>query len=230
MSIPRTEPALAIWLKNFGQAFAVHGPTLGFTAAEVAAVEADVAMLQYVISDLVPNFKSGLEARYSYKELIKNGPVGAPTSAPPPLPATGAAPATVAPGVMPRLRLIIQHIKSAPAYTTEIGDDLGITGKGEGDEVDTDTAKPKLKATALTGHVVRVEFNKSIFDGVWIESKRKGDADWMPLGIDLHSPYIDTRPPAQAGTPEAREYRARFYDNDMPTGAWSDSVSVTTIP
>lgn len=231
MAIPRSEPEFAIWLKNFTQNFAVHGPALGFTAAEIAAVQADAAMLDYLITDLIPTYKSGLDARYSYKNLIKDGPVGAPGGGPPPTPALGAAPATVAPGVLPRLRQLIQRIRYAPGYTEDIGKDLGIADEKDGGNlVDIDTAKPTAKATALPGHIVRIEFNKQRFDGVWIESRRKGDADWLPLGVDLYSPYMDTRPPVQPGTPEVREYRLRFYDNDAPVGEWSDIISVTTTP
>lgn len=230
MSIPKGEPELSIWLKNFAQGFATHGPALGFTAAEVAAVQADAAMLDYLISDLIPTYKSGLDARYSYKNLIKNGPAGAPGGAPPPAPSTGAAPATVAPGVLPRLRQLVQRIRYAPGYTEDIGKDLGIEDEEGSNAVDTDTAKPTAKATALPNHHVRIEFNKRRFDGVWIESRRKGDADWIPLGVDLYSPYMDTRPPAQAGTPEVREYRLRFYEGDAPIGEWSDIISITTTP
>lgn len=41
---------------------------------------------------------------------------------------------------------------------------------------------------------------------------------------------MDTRPPLQPNTPEVREYRGRFYDNDAPVGEWSDVVSITTKP
>lgn len=230
MAIPRSEPELLIWLKNFAQAFSTHGPALGFTAAEVAAVQADAAMLDYLVADLIPRHKSALDARYSYKNLIKNGPAGSPGGDPPPDPPKGTAPATVAPGVMPRLRQLVQRIRYAPGYTKDIGDELGMTGDDGGNVVDPDTAKPTAKATVLTGSQVRIEFDKRRFDGVWIESRRKGDADWTPLGVDLFSPYMDTRPPAQAGTPEVREYRLRYYDKDAPVGEWSDIISVTTTP
>jgi hypothetical protein len=230
MSIPRTEPELVIWLKNFAQTFATHAPTLGFTAAEVASVQADAAMLDYLVSDSIPTYKANLDARYSYKNLIKNGPMGAPGGNPPPDPPKATAPATVQPGVLPRLRQLINRIKNAPAYTEDIGDDLGITGTDEGNAADPNTAKPTAKVTVLPGSQVRIDFVKSGYDGVWIESRRKNEADWSFLAIDLHSPYLDARPPMQPGTPEQREYRLRFYDNDAPTGQWSDIIVVTTMP
>ena len=33
-----------------------------------------------------------------------------------------------------------------------------------------------------------------------------------------------------AGTPEVREYRFRFVDEDVPNGSYSDVVKTTTVP
>lgn len=230
MPIPKSEPELVIWLKNFAKNFSTHGPTLGFTAAEIAAVQADAEMFEYLVADSLPAYKAHLDARYSYKNTIKNGPIGTPGGAPPPAPTVGAAPATVAPGILPRLRQLVQRIKIAPNYTTDIGDTLGITGKDEGNAPDPNTAKPTAKVTALPLNQVRIDFVKSGFDGVWIESRRQNETDWTFLAIDLYTPYLDTRAPAQGSSPEQREYRLRFYDNDAPTGQWSDTINVTTTP
>jgi hypothetical protein len=230
MSIPKAEADLVIWLNNFSQAFATHGPALGFSDAEVAAVEADAAMLAYLVSDLIPALKSSLDANYSYKNLIKNGPAGAAGGGPPSTHAPGAAPATVAPGILPRIRQLVQRIRNTPGYTEVVGRNLGITGVDAGETPDTTLVKPTARAIALPGSQVRIEFNKRGFDGVYIESRRKGDTAWTPLGIDLYSPFMDTRAPAQADAPEAREYRLRYYDNDAPTGEWSDIITAITTP
>lgn len=230
MSIPRTEPELVIWFKNFSNSFAKHAVALGFTAADAAAVHSDAAMLEYLISDLIPAHKQGLDARYSYKNLIKDGPAGKDGGDPPLAVTVATAPTTVAPGVMPRLRNLVNRIRLAPGYTEDIGKDLGIADEGSPSAPDGSTAKPTVKAIAETGGHVRIAFSKGGFEGVWIEGRRKGETDWAFLGIDLHSPYTDTRPPAQANTPEVREYRLRYYDNDQPTGDWSDIVSVVTTP
>lgn len=34
-------------------------------------------------------------------------------------------------------------------------------------------------------------------------------------------------PPLPAGQPETRRYRARFVDNGVPVGDWSDIITVT---
>jgi hypothetical protein len=230
MSFPNGDAEFVIWYKTFAQGFATHATALGFTAAEVAAVQADAAMLDYLIGEMLPTYQSTLQARTSYKNLIKDGPMGVPGGDPPSAPVLAAAPATVAPGIVPRLRRLIQRIKAAPNYTQAIGQDLDIAGAEKNAPGENETAKPKTKATALSGSQVRVEFNKRNFDGVFVEGRRKGDSDWTPLGQDLYSPFIDTRPPVQAGAPEVREYRLRFCLRDEAVGEWSDIVSATTTP
>lgn len=230
MSFPKADADLSIWIKNFGQAFATHATTLGFSAADVEAVQSDAAMFAYLVSDLLPSYQAAIQARTAYKNLLKNGPIGAPGGDPPPAPASGAAPKTVAPGILPRLRQWIQRIKAAPNYTEAIGQDFDIIGTEKDALDDTATARPTAKASAQPGSQVRIEFNKRGFDGVLIEGRRKGETDWTPLGVDLFSPFIDTRPPVQAGTPEVREYRLRFLLRDEAVGEWSDIISAITTP
>ncbi|HEY0321735.1 MAG TPA: hypothetical protein VGC66_12310 [Pyrinomonadaceae bacterium] len=231
MAFPKADPQLVIWFKNFAQAFATHGPALGFTAAEVTSVENDAQMMDFLISDMLPTYKAGLQSRTAYKTLIKDGPIGATAG---PLP-TASAPVvplvTVAPGILPRLRQLIQRIKVAPGYTESIGEDLGITGEDTGSSIpETDTAKPTFKATPQPGANVRIDFEKRGFDGVLVESRRTGETNWTQLGIDLYSPFVDTRPPAQPNTPEVREYRLRYYDGDEAVGQWSDIITATITP
>lgn len=230
MSFPRTDPELSIWLKNFTQALASHAATLGLTPADVASAQADASMFDYLIGDLLPAFQSAMQARTAYKNLIRNGPVGSPGGDPPSAPANPAPPATVAPGIVPRLRKLIQRIKAAPNYTEAIGQDLDIIGTETNAPDDIANAKPTAKGFPQPGSQVRIEFNKGNFDGVLVEGRRKGDADWTALGQDLYSPFIDTRAPAQPGTPEVREYRLRFILRDEAVGEWSDIIAVVTTP
>lgn len=231
MPIPRTDNELMVWLRNFSASFATHAASLGFTEADVNSVRADAAMLNYLIGDLVPTYKSALQARTAYKSLIMSGPVGSPGGGLPPAPVVEAPPTAVPPGVVPRLRQLVQRIQLAPGYTEAVGLALGIVGpEARGAATLDSAARPTVKAFALSGSQVRIEFNKAGFDGVAIESRRAGEGDWRPLGVDNYSPYLDTRPPVEAGKPEVREYRLRFVSRDEPAGEWSDIVSVSTMP
>jgi hypothetical protein len=227
MAMPRTDNELMIWLKQFAQTFATHAPALGFTAADVTAVQNDAAMLEYLVSDLLPTYKTALQTRTTYKNLVKDGPLGSTGGSVPAVPTQNAPPASVAPGIVPRVRQLIQRIQAAPNYTEAIGRDLDIVG-GNGAETDPTTAKPTAKAVALANSEVRIEFVKGRFDGVVIESRRTGENDWSALGTDNYSPYLDSRPPLDTGKPEVREYRLRYLLRDESVGEWSDVISVST--
>lgn len=46
----------------------------------------------------------------------------------------------------------------------------------------------------------------------------------------VRSPFVDTRPPLEAGKAEVREYRLRYLRRDEPVGEWSDIITATTRP
>jgi hypothetical protein len=230
MPIPRTETELALWLTNFSNAFSEHSFTLGFTEEEVLSLRADIKMANYLLGDLLPGYKAALQARTSYKNLILNGPVGAAGAALPPPPNTQPPPPVVAPGIVPRLRNLVQRIQLAPGCTEAIGDDLGITGTEGGPSAPDSPPKPSLKARSTGPGTVQLDFSKEKYDGVVIESRRAGANGWQSLGVDNYSPFIDDRPPLEAGKPEQREYRARYLLRDQATGEWSDIVTTTFTP
>jgi hypothetical protein len=222
---------LALWLNNFSTSFAAHAASLGFAEADVNVVKADASMLNYLVGELLPTYKSALQSRTSYKNLIMSGPVGSPGGSLPPPPATGPAPTAVPPGIVPRLRNLVQRIQLAPGYNEAVGRDLGLNGQdGRGPAAPDSTAKPALKARSNGPGAVQVDFSKEKFDGVLIESRRAGEADWQSLGTDSYSPYVDDRPPSETGKPEVRQYRARYVLRDQPTGDWSDIVTATFVP
>jgi hypothetical protein len=231
MKLPRTDTELALWLTNFSTSFAAYATALGFTEADVNAVKADAAMLNYLVGDLLPTYKSALQSRTSYKNLVVSGPAGGASVALPLPPATGTAPAVVPPGIVPRLRNLIQRIQLSPGYTGEIGLDLGINEPaGRGPSAPDTPPKPGAKARSTGPGTVQIDFSKEKFDGVVVESLRDGDDGWQSLGLDSYSPYIDDRPPKVAGKPETRQYRVRYMLRDQPTGEWSDIVTTTFVP
>jgi hypothetical protein len=232
MPIPRTDTELLIWLNNFATAFTAHAATLGFDEAEVNRVRADASMINYLIGDLLPAYKAALATRVSYKQHIMNGPeTGGPDGNLPPALTLTAPPAVVAPGILPRLRRLIQRIQVAPGYNPAVGASFGLTGADSGgSNAPAFSAKPRIKAAALTGNCVRVEFNKAGFHGVTVESRRAGETGWQSLGTNNFSPYVDERAPVEAGKPEVREYRLRFVERDEAVGDWSDIISISTTP
>jgi len=74
-----------------------------------------------------------------------------------------------------------------------------------------------------------LRFTKYGYVGIYGESRRNNDP-WEFLTIDTESPYLDERPLLSPGTPEIREYRARFWNKSTPNGEWTDVVKVTSPP
>jgi len=69
---------------------------------------------------------------------------------------------------------------------------------------------------------------KGRHSGVVIQGKRAGETDWVDLGKDNYSPYVDGRSPLAASTSEPRQYRMRYLDKDDEVGEWSDVVFAVT--
>ena len=143
-------------------------------------------------------------------------------------PALPAGVTAVPPGALRRLLDFIAQIKRQPGYTDVIGYQLGIIGE----EITEEHPVPEFALIQERGEgcqCVKIRFYKYGHKGVVVFSRRAGGA-WEMLGIDLASPYMDERPLLQAGTPEVREYRMRFWDKGTPNGDWTDVVKVTVSP
>ena len=221
--VPISETELIPWLTNFGPKLSNYAATLGLLPADVTATQADINYVIYLINVRVPAERQSLAATVEYKNFIKEGDSGAPLPAT--LPGTVAPPAYPAgilPGALVRLRKLVQNIKSRPGYTDTIGMDLGIITSDQG----TAPQVPSLALVSAVAGSVTFNWNKSGWTGVKVQGKTNGDP-WMDLGVDLFSPFVDTRALAAAGVPENREYRAAYLDGDTVLSGFSQVVQVT---
>jgi len=53
------------------------------------------------------------------------------------------------------------------------------------------------------------------------------DPDEIGTAHDSRTSHACHPPPLVPNTPELRQYRARYRDDDLPVGDWSDTVSAT---
>jgi len=221
--IPNSDAALLPWLQNFCLKFPVQGAALGFTAAEIATVTADCNMLTYLMQTYVPAVRNDGNEAVRYKELIKNGPIGTPGGGLPAASVLPAAPPIVTPGALVRLRTVVQILKRKPAYQEAMGTDLGVIVADSEDN----NAPPRVATTAVQAGNVVLAWTKQGWTGVKVQGRAQGATTWTDLGIDMFSPWADTRPLAAPNTPEVREYRMCHLDGETPLMNWSDVVVVT---
>jgi hypothetical protein len=223
--IPVSESELIPWLVNFGPKFANYAVTLGFDVPEVEQTQNEVDYLVYLLNVRVPAERQTLAATIEFKNFMKEGdaaaslPATLPGSVPPP-----AYPAAVPAGILTRLRKLVQNIKSRPGYTETIGQDLGIVSATSYPVEEF----PTLTVQKTTAGQVSLGWNKSGWTGVRFQSRQNGGA-WIDLGIDLFSPFVDTRPLATPGQPETREYRACYLDGEVPL-TYSPAVELAVLP
>jgi hypothetical protein len=224
--IPNKDNLLLPWLANFSSKLPTHAAAIPLDAATVAEALKDCAFLSYCISPFVITRKREHEQAVSYKDLIKNGPAGSPLAGIPTISAIPEAPVAVAPGVLSRLRALVQIVKNSKGYNTSMGQDLGIIASGApaGPEI------PTLTLTKSRAGEITFDWNKSGWTGVKIQARAAGTLDWSDLGTDLFSPFVDSRPLATPSTPEVREYRACYLDKETPTLDWSAVLVVTVQP
>lgn len=224
--VPNSETELVPWLINYSAKLANYAATLGMDPAEVTQTQTEIGYVIYMLNERVPWERQTLQATVEYKNFIKDGDAAAPLPATlPGVTAPPAYPAAVPGGVLTRLRRQVQNIKSRPGYTATIGQDLGIIAPGTA----AGPVAPTLTLVSGAAGSVTLAWNKSGWTGVKIQSRSPGGS-WVDLGVDLFSPFADTRPLAVPGTAELREYRACYLDGDTVMPDFSPVLVVTVQP
>lgn len=207
---------------NFALKNVTHGPVLGATAGEVTQTTTDAAMLAFLVNGQEIK-QTDAQEWTAYRDLIIYGPLNTPLPGLPTAGTIGAVPIGAAAAIIARTRALVERYKNHPAYTQAIGEDLGIISTDD----TPGPSHPTLTGNPETDYVVRLGFAMLGHDMIEIQCQRGNEADFTSIGFDTATPYFDSRAPLTAGQPETRRYRARFVDNGVPIGDWSDIITVT---
>lgn len=221
--MPRSDTAFLAWLLNFMNKLSTYAPVFGLDAATITSVQNDYAYVAYALGaqESVKTYKQDLTA---YKNVLLNGPGGGPMDAFPPVPALGAAPATVRRDVKRRISQLVAQLKANSAYTEGIGEDLGIVG--DEDTTNIHNLKPVLKSRVEMGHPVIV-WQKGVAESIDIYVDRKDGKGFVYLANDSHPDYTDTYPLPAGVDSAVWVYRAAYKIGDDQVGHVSDEISVT---
>ncbi len=227
--IPAIENERIAWSINFEAKFSDFAAGLGFAPGEVTSLLAASATMRFGIlvgqggaafSKTCTAYKNGMLGGVGENMQTPTVPVFTPVADPP---------AFVDAGVVERLSKAMNRAKLSAGYTKAIGEALMIENTATDSGIPTD-AKPTGSTTAMTGSIVRIDWTKGKFDGVFIDSQRGDETVWTRIGFDMRSPYEDERPPLAAGKPEERRYRLRYFIDNKEVGNWSDVIVVITLP
>lgn len=222
--LPRTLEALAPWFSNFALKFEEFAAELGFTPADVASVNNDNLVVQWLL-DAEQAFEANMDGfrqfrdETLYNEKNDPAPIEPVTVLPP-------NPANFTTSIIDRLIILVERIKLADKYSDEIGAQLGIVG-AESESIAPENWKPVLKVKALPGFQIQVEFTRGEASGILLQSEDDGADTWSEVGRFFGSPAIFT---ANGNTPKAVNLRGRFLEKNDPVGNFSDTVQIVTTP
>lgn len=195
--IPKSDAGKLSWSQNIEDKLAGHATVLGLSATDVTAQKALLASIRKAVTDKAAAQANAKRAIVESDQLIDDS--------------------------VKALRSSIQSWKQQPGFTDAIGADLQIITTESG--FDPQSFKTTLSSSVHPGRV-EIGFVKSETQGVNIYTRLKGQATWVKLSFDGHSPYIDNRPLAVANTPEHREYMAIAVIDDAEIGQSSDIIEV----
>lgn len=218
--VQRTDAEFAIQLSNFSNELATLGASLGITAAQITAAQADAAAFAYAVASqqATREFAKGFTR---YKENLRASDV-AITQAIPAL-VLPTAPTAVKDGIETRFRELAARIKAAPNYTDAIGAQLGIVAEVASRTPDAD-AQPTILGLVTSGGKVVLQWQRGDYDGIYVYRKIDGGA-YENVGVDTKPDWEDRRPlPA---TPQVWTYKIIYFMNDVEIGQFSDEASIT---
>ncbi len=218
----------ADFYSNFAVQFALIALGLGFTAADVTAVQADNNLMQF-LRNAALQMDAVIAAARQFRKVITEGVVGAPT---PNWPAQFAgSPADPPPdtGVFQRLDELVKQIRSSKNYTPETGALLGII-PAKSDPIAPDELKPELSVMALPGNIVQVHFKRGTTNGVDLQIQLDNDVVWNNQGRFVQSPAEISVPENPQNLPRAVQVRGRYFQGNTAVGQFSDVDVVATTP
>lgn len=220
--LENTDEKLSIQMTNYGSKIGTYATLFALTPAEVAGLQADAAQYAWAVTNVkkIETYKGNWVA---FKNILKKGEANVLANAAPIAPVLDAAPAAVAPGILVRFTTSVNRVKAHPAYTTAIGQNLGIE-KAAVAKGNTDEAKPTLKAV-MRGGKVNLLWKKRNFSGILIE--KDSGAGFATLDKDFSPDFIDNSAMPVQGESAIWKYRASYMVGDDKVGLMSDVVSIT---
>lgn len=224
---PTTFPERVAWYRNFSRHFVNIGPSLGFSPAEIAQIEADHEMMEFLAVGVL-QYERFMTALREFRKTVTENREGS-TQAFFPLIPSATPPAGFSTGLYDRLIRTVTRIRAAPGFTDETAALLGLRPSYSSRETELQEA-PTIKASAMPRSRVLVKFFRGAADGIDIEAQLDGSREWHHVGRFLVSPAEFAVQPSEAGTPRVVRLRARYIKGNTARGDFSTTASVVTAP
>jgi hypothetical protein len=223
--LPKDDPGKVFWLKNLSSKTPTYAVVLDITSSEQTSLENDSTMFEYIVTTMHPAYKTKVQDITSFKNIMRDGPLGTSTPPIPVAPTLPAAPTVVNSGIIPRVTKFVQRLKNHPNYTVNMGEDLGI----EGGEMSFNSSelKPELKGD-LDANRPKIIWKKGPFaDSIDLYVDRQLNDNYEYLTNDSEPDYIDTYPMPQDVASVVYRYKGIYRIGDEQVGQYSDPITIT---
>lgn len=235
--LPEEDGKLATWLQNLSSKISGYASKYGLSPAEVALIQNAAAYFIFWFNALT-QLKDSTQKITAYKNEVRDGvKAGGSPSVPPTDILFGTPPTAVPPGILAIVRSIVAGIKKHQGYTIADGQDLGIEGEEQTEDINS--LKPKFKIELEAGHPNLI-WLKGITQGVKIkkailpagqkpttEGLAESGEFFTFLAIDTQPDYLDTTPLPPFGQTVVWAYIMTYMLNDEEVGEPSDVVFIT---
>jgi hypothetical protein len=216
------------WFGNFSAQFTLVGASLGFSPAEVTAVQADNQLVQFLVTANT-QMNAVMDAARSFRNVSLEGDNNDATPSWPAQFAGSPADPPPSPGVWFRLDKLVKRIRNAPNYTAETGSLLGII-PSKSDPIAPELMKPDPSVSAMPGNIVEVYFTRGKTSGVDVQIQLDNSGQWITGGRFTKSPAELDIPENPQNLPRSVQIRARYFQGNTPVGQYSDVDTIATTP
>lgn len=220
--IPLGDNDKVVWLNNFTTKLATNATLLGFTPAEITALQKDNAYFSYLIST-IELLRQNLLNFVGYKNLAKYAKKDQHNGALPVVPSLGTPPPAVAEGIFDRAAKLAGRAKLSLNYTEAIGADLGIISPTS--TVDVAALQPELKIKVDVGKP-HVRWIKGYSDALDLYVDRDDTLGFVLVGRFTRNEYLDITPLAPGKVFDEWKYKGIFVIADTQVGLFSNVISV----
>jgi len=223
--LPVGEADRVVWLNNFSTHLGQYATVLGLTTADISSVQHDAAMFAYIVQqcDAAHQYSSAMT---NIKKLLKSSPQQLPAPAFPMQIVAGTPPAAVSSGIFNRISLLVTRIKQHNAYTSSMGQDLGIIPPVS--TINPNYMTPNLSVRLDAGHPL-LKWTKGAADGVQLYVDRRDSNGYVFLAKVFRNNYLDVAPLPPNVFSVNWDYKAKYLIGDDEVGQYSSIVTVEVV-
>jgi hypothetical protein len=225
---PTNRAERAAWFGHFAAKFPDYAPALGFTQAEIDAVLADNAVVQF-IARLVTTVEAYRAAIIEFQQGVL---MGRSDGTMPSLPAVPdlAPPPMVPRGIFERLERTVRRIRAQPAYSDSLGAMLGIIPRRTDLSIASDHKPPIKVKAAAHGYAFEVATVRGSSDQCQVEIRRASSQEWELAGTFTGSAFELSVEPTTPGQAELIDVRLQMIKKNKLVGNPSSIQAVALMP